>query len=195
MIGKGYFSTTTGAGMKFFIRKMFLVNLMGNFLFIFVLMHSYFYCYRTMAERDGETDVEAVYRQERLKELGKTTDGHEQPPGPPDGIPPPDDESAHAKARRFLAKHKRSTSSTSSNSSSVSLPIVNNNACSNSVYDTIHSLKLKTLDAPSLYGGASSVSKDIGSFKLNGEAAIGAPFEKKSVWAKKSLLLALIPKH
>jgi hypothetical protein len=149
-----------------------------------------------MAEQDGETDVEAVYRQEQLREQGRSPGGREQPIGPPaDGSrqESPDDESVQAKAKRFLAKHKRSTSSTSSNNSSVSVPIVNNSACSNSVYDTIHSLKLKTLDAPSLYGGASGVSKDIGSFKLNGEAAMGAPFEKKVFGQKKIVTFSFDP--
>jgi hypothetical protein len=63
----------------------------------------------------------------------------------------------------------------------------------NSVYESIKKLKLQTLDAPCLHGGASSVSKDVGCFMLSSEAW-GVPFfEKKDFGQRKNLSFSFDP--
>jgi hypothetical protein len=51
------------------------------------------------------------------------------------------------------------------------------------------------LDAPGLYGGTSSISSGISSFRPNGEAWGGAPYEKKVFNQKKVIGLSFDPEN
>jgi hypothetical protein len=142
-----------------------------------------------MADQD-ENPVEAAYQKERMLEQGTSNDDQSTPATgePAARDKPQEDIQLKEHMLAYLAKHKKQGSS-----NQINVPLDSNVSNSNNVYETIHYLKKKTLDAPSLYGGSSSVSADIASFKLNGEAWGGSHFEKKVFGQKKIVSFSFNP--
>jgi hypothetical protein len=136
---------------------------------------------------EDESDIEAIYNQERERETAAT--GSESSIGEASMEQSGSEEQSSskklsAKIKAFLEKcnSARSQSNTNDNAGSGSLKIS----------DMVKNLKQQMLDAPGLHGSTYSISADVSCFKLVSEAWEVPPLRKAFLVSRKILVLVLI---
>jgi hypothetical protein len=149
------------------------------------------------------SDVEDVYRQEQAKEA--QVDEDVPPPGPDHGEEPgarvtgdsgssgsndsgnmeeDDGSSIVSRCKKYIDAYKKKLCDSSNPASNTNFKC---NVPSNPTYDAILSLRLKSMEAPSLNGGVSTFGNILGNFKPHGEVWGVPPVERQIFGARQNI--------
>jgi hypothetical protein len=148
-----------------------------------------------MAEQDGG-ELARVLAQERQLETGEREEGTVPSSSSTTAGGEEDERAADLRKRlqNYLAIHGRKKDPANSSSSSNCSDLNNDhNKQANSTYDAIGKLRQKNLEAQNLYGGVSTLSDCLGSFKPDGETWGSPPVSRQNFGARHNISLNFDP--